>query len=163
MTMRDTFRMLIVVGEAALMVAVGCCTLIPILVRSPSLSNPPTSLQTIATILAVAVPTGLATWWVFRKLQPYFSRREARAVAIAFAVFTPVALAIALLLYAIPGSIAAPLLSKSRFGFLAALLVGIALMTALLSFSACALALWIMRRTERAESHDLPKPDSHEF
>jgi len=164
MTMRGAFRLFMVVGEAALMAGAGIFALILITVRLlPPTPSAPTGVQTIAAMFAVFLPSGLATWWVFRQLQPHFPRREARAVAIAFVVFAPVSFAIANLLYAIPGSIAGPLLSKSRLGFLSALLVGIAIMTALLASLGCALALWITRRIERAEQHNLPKPSSSEF
>jgi len=140
------------------MTAAAIFALILITVRLLPTSGAPTGGQTIAAMFAVLLPFGLATRLVFRQLQPHFSRREARAVAIAFIVFAPVSFAIANLLYAIPGSIAGPILSKSRLGFLSALLVGIAIMTALLSSLGCALALWITRRTERAEQHDLLRP-----
>lgn len=156
MALNGAFRFLVSVGKAALMFAAGYFALILIaLLFAP---NTPTDGQIIAAIGAVFLPAGLGAWWVFWQLQPHFPRREARAVAITFVVFAPASLAIANLFYVIPGSIAAPLLSKSKYGFLVALLAGIAVMTALLASVACAIALWITRRIEKAESHDLPKP-----
>jgi len=156
--MNSAFRFLVSVGKAALAFAAGYFALMLVARKLLFAPNTPTDGQIMAAIGAVFLPAGLGAWWVFLQLRPHFSRREVRAVAITFVVFAPVSLAIANLFYAIPGSIAAPLLSKSRYGFLVALLVGIAVMTALLASIACAIALWITRRTEKAESHDLPKP-----
>jgi hypothetical protein len=58
-------------------------------------------------ILAATVaflPPGIAAWWMFRKLQAYYTRREARAVAITFAVLAPVSFGIAFLLSEIRGA-----------------------------------------------------------
>ncbi|MGH9709093.1 MAG: hypothetical protein ACRD37_00915 [Candidatus Acidiferrales bacterium] len=145
------------------MTAVGIVALILTTIGHLPTPSAPTNGQMTAAMLAVFVPTGLATWWVFRKLQAHFCRREARSVAIAFAVFAPVSLAAAFLLYAIPASIAGLLLSGSGLVFLCALFGGIAVMTAFLTFLACVFALWITRRIERAEQHDSPKPGPCRF
>lgn len=156
--MKSAFRFLVSVGKAALVFAAGYFALMLLARKLLFAPNTPTDGQIVAAIGAVFLPAGLGAWWLFLLLRTHFSRREARAVAITFVLFAPVSLAIANLLYAIPGSIAAPLLSKSRYGFLVALLVGIAVITALLASVACGLAMWITRRTERAEQHDLLKP-----
>jgi len=160
--MRDPLRLLIVVGEAAFFVVAGCSALVLIAATLLRASSVASGGQTVAGAAAVFLPTGLATWWISRKLQEHFSRREARAVAIAFVVFAPASLSIALFVPPLLGS-AADLLFGSHFLFFAALLAVIVVMTVVWTFLACALVLWITRRIERAEQHNLPTPTSGEF
>lgn len=163
-TRREAFRLFIIVGKIALVTAVGIVALTLMTIGHLPTPSAPTHGQTTAAMLAVFVPPPRISNLVgIRKLPAHFCRREARSVAIAFAVFTPISLAAAYSLYAIPASIAVPLLSESRFAVLCALFGGIAAMTAFLTFLACVFAFWVTRRIESAEQHDSPQPAPRRF
>jgi len=154
MKSRDTLRLSTIVGVAALTVIVFCfgASLI-----SVSLLKLNSSISGVATLLVLAVTLGSTGWYIFRRFQvAHFSQREARGVAIAFVVSLPISLSIALALYGMPAAVADVLLPTSRAGFLILLFIMTAIIVALLTVLGCALALWIIRRTERAESHDKP-------
>jgi hypothetical protein len=99
--------------------------------------------QAAGLFATVVLPIGAATWWVFRDLQPSFTRREAKVVAIVFALFSPVSLLIAVALAQFPGGYA-DLLLGPPFGMLGAF-VGVIVLTAFVSFLPSAFALWLSR------------------
>jgi hypothetical protein len=92
--MGATHRLLRTVATAALLFTVASWVL-TIVFFMPHLS--PRS-EKIAAPTVVIVPDGLATWWLFRKLQVDRSRSDARRAVTAFAVSAPVVLAIGYLL-----------------------------------------------------------------
>jgi small-conductance mechanosensitive channel len=143
--MRDKFRLFIVVGKAALITTAGC--LVPLLTLKLALTR---SEQGTLTLIAIILATGIATWWIFRKLQTGYTRREARAMATTFAILAPVSLAIAMLLSLIPGGYAEMLLG-SHFAPVGAF-AGIIAMTTILDSLLCLLTLWMTRRIIKLES-----------
>jgi hypothetical protein len=142
--MRDTFRLFVIVGKAALIVTAGCFALV--------WSSIPLGVETdlrpvrgeILGALACFVPIGVATVWIFRKLRTAYPRREARAVATAFGVFTPISLMVSLVLAEITGGYAEALAGRPSFGLIGAV-VGTVVITALLSFLVCMLVLRVTR------------------
>jgi len=103
--------------------------------------------EAVLAATAIFLPGSIGAWWIFRRLQTHYTKREARAVAIGFAVFMPMSLAIANPLAQIPGGYAAIL--GPSFGLIGAV-AGIVVMTTLISFLLCSLALWVTRRDEQA-------------
>jgi hypothetical protein len=89
---------------------------------------------------------GLAIWWMFHKLSALYTRREARAIATAFGVFTPVSLVVALVLSEISGGYG-ELLVGHPWGGLAGAFVGTLAITALLNFIVCWIVLSVTRLT----------------
>lgn len=149
--MRDKFWLFIVVGKAALMTTLGYFGLV-LGVLGLKIAVTPGEQQILkATIgfLMVFLPIGIAAWWIFRKLQARYTRREARAVATAFGVFTPVSLAVATVLSQIPAGYAAFL--GRPFGLIGAF-AGIVVMTTTLSFLVCLFTLSMTRRIVKLES-----------
>ena len=146
--MRNTLRLLLFVAEASLLTITVYFALV--LAAAPGLlkSDVPRSAQGVAVVLTVILPIGAAAWWIFRKLCPEYPRREARATAIAFGLFTPISLLIAALFAQIPGGYAGFL--GRPFGLIGAFL-GMVVMTTVLSFVPTVLALWITRRIGRLD------------
>lgn len=136
--MHDKFWLFTVVGKAALIVTTGCFVLVVCVKLAVTSSE-----QLVLGMIMVFLPTGIAAWWMFRKLQIRYTRGEARAVAIAFAVFTPVALVMGFFVAEITGGYAGFL--GRPFGFAGAF-AGIVVLTTFLSFVPSVLALWITRR-----------------
>jgi len=150
--MRYKFWFFIVVGKAALITAIGWLVLVlGVLVGFKIVMTPGEQqiLKATVVLLLVFLPTGIATWWILRKLQARYTQREARAVATAFAVFTPVSLLIAIVLSQIPGGYAAFL--GPAFGLVGAF-VGIVVMTTILNFLVCLFTLSMTRRIVKLES-----------
>jgi len=154
--MHDKLWLFTVVGKAVLIVTIGCF----VLVLGVKFAVTSGEQQVLGAIMAF-LPAGFAAWWMFRKLQEHYTRREARAMAIAFGVFTPVSLLMGVLLAQIPGSYAVlPLGSPSGHvgelvGFSAGF-VSIVMITALVSFVPSVLALWITRRIRRVDAAEPP-------
>jgi hypothetical protein len=150
--MRDTFRLPVIVGKAALIVTTGCFAL----VLTPMLLGFKPDLKPIGGeilgVVACFLPIGIATAWISRKLRAVYPRREARALSIAFGLFTPISLGVSILV-PIPGSYAlAP--GVPNFLGLVGFVVGTALTTSLLSFLVCALVLRVTRLTITVEQMD---------
>jgi hypothetical protein len=57
-------------------------------------------------LLIAFLPSSCAALWIFRKLQSRCTRREARAVALAFGVLTPILLAISMIFGTLAGAFA---------------------------------------------------------
>ena len=149
--MRDKFWLFIVVGKAALMITLGCFGL-ALGVLGLKIAVTPGEQQILKAtmvLLVLFLPIGISAWWIFRKLQARYTRREARAVATAFGAFTPVSLGIAMVLSEITGGYAAFL--GRPFGLVGAFM-GVVVMTAILNFLVCLFTLSMTRRIVKLES-----------
>jgi hypothetical protein len=154
MTMRDKLWLFIVVGKAALMTTFGY--LAPVLgfvgakiVLGSRIVLTNGEKEVLGAILAF-LPAGIAAWWMFRKLQAYCTRREARAVAIAFVVLAPVSFGIAFLFSEMSGGYA-ELLLGSPFALVGAL-AGIVAVATIVNFLLCLFTLRFTRHIVRLES-----------
>jgi hypothetical protein len=144
--MRDTFRLFVVVLEAALIATAG--SFLSILASSLDESwfyATPGGLarwQTLASALEILIPTGAAAWWIFRRLRARYSRREVRAASITFALITPVLLWFMLALSEFPGG------PRDRPGAIFVLeLFGVTtVITSVPNLAACSFALWLARQ-----------------
>jgi hypothetical protein len=157
--MRDTLRLLNVVGKVALLFAAGC--LLPMISfavlfpRSTWIGRLPRVSSTggvIAMAVAILVPAGLTRWWMLGRLSADYSRREARSVANAFAVLGPVLLTISLALSPLVGGYAGlPLGSESRLAAFAGAMAGVAVLMIIMAFALSVFVLWLVGRIRRAE------------
>jgi hypothetical protein len=131
------------VGIATLLVSCSAAGLLAISFKiSPALAA---SRQEVIAAIAVILPIGASTWWIFRKLKRLgFSQREARSVSIAYAASSPFWLVLALVPGEISGSIAEPFLG--RIFILPSVFIGTVFVEAILSFATCAFVLWLIRR-----------------
>jgi len=151
--MSDRFWLFIIVGKAALITVLLWFGLVLVGLLGSKIemtSGEPQILKATVLFLLVLLPTGIATWWSFRKLQSHYPPREARAAATALAVFTPVSLLIAILLAQIPGGYA-DLLLGSPFGLVGAF-VGVVVVTTILNLLVCLFTLSMTRRIAKLES-----------
>ncbi len=149
--MRDAFQLSGIVGKAALIETAGCFALMWTLMLFGFNPNPEPSGGEIALgVLAFLLPIGVATAWMFRKLQTVYSRREARAVSTAFCLFTPISLGVSFVLAELTGGYAEMLVGPRLFGLIGAF-VGAAVFTALLSLLVCVLVLRVTRLAIRVE------------
>ncbi len=157
---RDRIHLFSVVGLAALLfTAVFFLLTIPfsLLVPPNTLTAPLSHVSVVREAITLAsvllLPAGLARWWIFRKLLADYSRREARSVAIAFALLAPVLLAISIVLGPIVGGSAGVLLggTQSRSAAFAGTMVGVAVMIILMTFALSIFVLWFVHRIIRAE------------
>jgi uncharacterized membrane protein len=98
-------------------------------------------------VLMAFLPVGIAAWWMFRKLQAQYTRGESRSVATAFAGFGPFVLLVSIVFSQFPGGYAS--LLGGPFA-LVGVFLGIVMITTLLSFMPCMLALRWVRYTEAA-------------
>src|SRR5580704_19171332 len=103
--MRDAFRLFVIVGKAALIAAGGLFAVVLLLYRFGLDPDYKSAWAEILVFVACFLPLGIATIWIRRKLRTVYSPREARAVSIAFGVFTPISLGVSLLV-PIPGGYA---------------------------------------------------------
>lgn len=144
--MRNSFRLFIALGTAVIIATAAYFPLV--LIIAPRFMTPsvPRAAQAVALAVTVLLPIIGAALWMARKLRAQCTQREARIVAIAFAVFTPVSMLIAIPLAQIPGGYAGFL--GRPFGFVGAF-AGIVVITTFLSFVPIVLALWITRRIGR--------------
>ena len=102
--------------------------------------------------VTVLLPICLAAFWIFRELQAEYTRREAGAAAITFVVFTPVPLAISLVLGPIVGGYTGIFLrTESRWVAFSGAVIGIVMMVALVTFVTSLLAVWIAGRIEKVD------------
>jgi|ERR1700722_2359436 len=150
--MRDAFRLSVIVGKAAFIVTAGCCALMLGIISL--WSDPQDKSVGLVILVAVAVflPIGAATVWIFRKLQTVYSRREARAVSTAFGVFSPVSLVVSVVLSEITGGYAEML--AGPHGFLIGVFAGLVVLTGLLSFLVCVLVLRVTQLIISVEQGD---------
>ena len=141
MTARERLWLFMVDARAALLLSTGC--MLPVLVGL-GLNIAFTSRQELALVVSLGfVVSALTALWVFRTLRLQYTRDEAKAVAKAFVVLGPVALAISFPLAVFPGGLAEGLLG-SPFALVGALL-GIVVMVMLMSFAFSIAALKMSR------------------
>jgi hypothetical protein len=145
--MRNTSRLFLVIAMGAVIATVlyfALALALAALFQRPSV---PRVVQGVGVAVTVLLPICLAAFWIFRKLQAEYTRREARAAAITFGVFTPVPLAISLLLGPIVGGYTGIFLrTESRWVAFSGAVMGIVVMIALVTFMTSLLAVWITRR-----------------
>ncbi len=146
--MRNTSRLFLVIAMGSVIATVlyfGFALALAALLQKPTV---PRIVQGVGVAVTVLVPICLAASWIFRKLQAEYTRREARAAAITFGVFTPVPLAISLLLGPIVGGYTGIFLrTESRMVAFSGAVLGIVVMIALVTFVTSLLAVWITHRT----------------
>jgi hypothetical protein len=153
LAMRDTFRLFVIVGKAALIVTIGGFALVwtsMLLGFKPDLK--PVRGEILGVLLCF-LPIGVATAWMFRKLLTVYPRREARAVSIAFGLFTPISLGVSLVLAEITGGYAEALAGRRFFGLIGAF-IGTVVITAFLSLLVCALVIRVTRLAISVEQSD---------
>jgi MFS family permease len=149
--MRNSVRLFLVVAVGSLMAAAlyfGLALGLAALLQKPSV---PRTVQGIGVAVTVLGPICLAAWWIFRRLRAHYARREARAAAIAFGIFTPVLLGISLLLGPIVGGYTGVFLrTESRWVAFSGAVIGILASIALVTFVTGLLVVWITRHIGRA-------------
>jgi hypothetical protein len=151
--MRDEFRLFIVLGRGTAITLVGLFVLFAVLGALGSGIAPIHGKEEIfgATVaLLIGISLWIAARWMFRTLQECFTRREARAVATAFAVFSPVWSCMGILFGLLLGDRAERLLGSS-FGAIVGV-AGAPVMAAVTSFAFCLVMLRITRLIVRVES-----------
>ena len=143
--MRLMLRLLLIAAEATFLVAVGCFGAVLLTAKLFPQANGPAIAQKSMICLAFMIFLGVATWAAFRQLRAYYSRREARALTTAVAVFIPLSIAISMPL--IPFFA----IQKNIYELFASLIFASGAMTTVVTYGACAVVLWITRRIERVE------------
>jgi hypothetical protein len=136
-------------GQSALLVSTGGYA-IPFIAVSMGSKDLDNKLVDVLMAAVWLVAFGLAIWWMFHKLRALYTRREARAIATAFGVFTPVSLVLALVLSEISGGYGEWLIGHA-WGGLAGAFVGTVAITALLNFIVCWIVLTVTRLTMTLE------------
>jgi hypothetical protein len=148
--MRNTSRLFVIIAMGSVIATVlyfGLALIVATLLQKPSV---PRAAQGVGVAVTVFVPICLAAWWIFRKLRAQYTRREARAVALAFGVFAPVPLAISLLLGPIVGGYTGIFLgTQSRLVAFSGAVMGGVVMITLVTFATTLLAAWITRHIGR--------------
>ncbi|HUD22160.1 MAG TPA: hypothetical protein VMQ60_04890 [Acidobacteriaceae bacterium] len=145
--MRDNVFLLIRVTEACLINFVVWGTLVIAL----SFKFASTDVPSILLASGLCLGCGIATWWIVRRLKLRYTRREVIAVAMAFAVVTPVALLASAFCDQVLGVYTAQpfdLIFRSKTGIFDAIctFISIAVTTTLLSYAVCVFVLWTTRR-----------------
>jgi hypothetical protein len=151
--MRDAFRLFVILGKAALIAVGGLFALVLSLNHVGFNPDHESAWVKILVLVVCFIPIGLATAWMFRKLRIVYSPREARAVSVAFGLFTPISLGLSLVLGEITGGIAQALAEPMIFGLIGAF-VGTVVITDLLSSLVCALVRRITRFAMSVEQID---------
>ena len=161
--MRDEFRLLIVVGKAALITIIGVFAGIAFVLALGFLASKmmvPRRREEVLQLLGAAsfLSIGIAVWigksWMFRTLQAHFTRGEARAMATAFAGLSPVWLTVTMLLGEFPAGYAVEFLGShlGRIGAFAGLVAGIGVTSTLVSFIFCLLTFRMTRQIIKVET-----------
>lgn len=101
---RDKVDLLVIVAKAS--AAAILCLFTAVLVALPLKIVLTAGMMTSLAIASTFLPAGIAALWMVRKLRRYLTRREARAVATAFAMFTPISIGIAMVLSEVAGAYA---------------------------------------------------------
>jgi hypothetical protein len=151
---RDSFGLFLIVGKAAIMITGGCFVLLLMAVLIGFRPEPLSVEKAILGAVILLLPTGVAVWWTFRKLRKRYSRREARTVCIAFAVFAPVSLLVGFGLGPLFGYV--QISGVPRVIGALSVFMGIAFVTAVLSFLVCAFVLRMTRLAISVEQGDRP-------
>ena len=132
--------------KASLMTTIGCFTVVfvPLAMK---LNLTPTQ-EEISGLILACLPGGIASWWMFRKLQTRYPRREAKLIAITLAVSTTISLLVAVFVAEFTGGFAALLWNPLG---LAGAFTGIVLVTAVLNCGACMLVSWFAGRAGKRD------------
>jgi hypothetical protein len=147
--MEFPFQLSLTTGQSALLVSTGGYA-VPFIAVSMGFKDLDNKLVDVLMAAVWLVAFGLAIWWMFHKLRAPYTRREARAIATAFGVFTPVSLVLALVLSEISGGYGEWLIGHP-WGGLAGAFVGTVAITALLNFIVCWIVLTVTRLTMSLE------------
>lgn len=145
--MRNTYRLFVIFAFACVLTTTTYFSLAIVLGRLLIRSGVPSIVQAVGLLVIVFVPFMTSSRWIAKKLLSNYSHRVARSTAIAYVVFTPLSLIVAVVLSPIIGAYAEGFGKQPFFGLLGAFL-GIITLTSILSFSACMLAIWIVHRGE---------------
>jgi uncharacterized membrane protein len=114
----------------------------------PLVTHVSVGIQATTGAVGVLASICFAVRWIFRKLRAYHERREARAAAITFGLFTPVSLGIGLPLgQVVGGYIGLFLRTESRLVAFSGAVMGIIVMIAIMTFVPSLFALWITHHT----------------
>jgi hypothetical protein len=135
-------RFLLIQVLKASLITTTAAFMVVFAIQALKLNLTPTQEEVTGLILG-CLPGGMAAWWMFRKLQTRYTKREARLTAITLAVFTPVSLLGAVFLAEITGGFAASLWNP--LGLVGAF-AGTVLVTAALNSGPCMLVSWLARR-----------------
>lgn len=154
--MHSRLRLFLVIGQGAFLFTGACflLTMVWLFLVAPAnaRSGPPPRVPSIGEVISLVIffvaPAALGAWWIFRKLRAEYPRRQARGAAIAFAVFSPVALLIGLALGPIVGGHTSNLFApESRLVAFSGAVLGIVVIIALMTFVPSLLALRMMGET----------------
>jgi len=86
--MHDKLWLFVVVAKSVCIAAIGVFSpVLAILGFHVTLTR---GMETVLGLVMAVFPIGIACWWMFRRLQAHWTRREARAVTLAFAMFSPI-------------------------------------------------------------------------
>jgi hypothetical protein len=143
--MEFPLRLSLTTGQSALLVSTGGYA-VPFIAVSMGFKDLDNKLVDVLMAAVWLAAFGLAIWWMFHKLRALYTRRQARAIATAFGVSTPVALVSALVLSEISGGYGEWLIGHA-WGGLAGAFVGTVAITALLNFIVCWIVLTVTRLT----------------
>lgn len=150
--MRTTPRLFSIVGQAALLLTVTYFVLVLILYKMSLLSNPSSFGKAVVLLVVLVLPIGLASSRMFHQLKTHYSRRESLGGSIAFAVFTPVPLAIGLVLGELVGGYVEVFVgSQSRLVPFLGAVTGIVIIVALMTLGPSAFIMWLVRRGKSQE------------
>jgi MFS family permease len=162
--MSTLFRFSLIVTEATLLAtALWFAVLVmtfSIFGFKSNLSTLPTGL--LAVLAAVLIPIAVAVWWMFPKLSAMYPRREARAVATAFGVFSPIASGVGIALGGMIGGGYLVHLPGSRIliPIPAGVFLGTAIVGGALMLAVCVLVLRVTRLAESVEQSATPAHES---
>jgi hypothetical protein len=107
----------------------------------------------ILVLAACILPLGAANVWAYRRLRTVYAQREARAVSIAFGVFTPISLAVSMVFAELTGGYA-DILVRGRYSGAVGAFIGAVVIAAILSFLVCSLVLRITKLTVSVEQSE---------
>jgi MFS family permease len=151
--MSRALQLTIVVGEAAFIAFAGSIALVLVAVLLGLNPEQKSVAVELAFLMAILLPITAAVRWLFRKLRNTYERREARAVSIAFGVFTPISLAVSMVLGEVSAGYAESLGGRRFFGAIGAF-AGALMMTVFLTLFVCALVLRVTKLTIDVEKND---------
>lgn len=150
--MRHALRLFLIVAKATMMLTGGYFGLLLTAVWIGFRPEPISTQKAILGAVIGLLPASVAVWWVFRRLRKVYVRRESRAVSIAFAVFAPVSLFIALALSPVFGY--AQVSGAPQLVGVLAIFTGVAILTALPSWLVCVFVLRMTRLAVSIEQRD---------
>jgi hypothetical protein len=144
--MRESFRVFLFLLEAALFASAG--TFLSLLAERGYFVGPGGFMTwpTLAVTLAVLLPPGAGALWLLRRLQPRYTRREARAASITFGLITPIFFWLVLAISEFPGGPS----DRPGAALTMELIGATAVIAAVSSFAACSFTMWFARASDPA-------------